>query len=393
MRRRHSILASLFAATAVVAASRPAGAITCDTLPGPLYISGSTAIGTLVGEIGKVLAEEPTPDTTVIYLGAGSCNGIDAILNGTPLAGSAEYWDATGTQQACDLPAGQVADIGVSDVFPSTCTPLPDGLPSDIGEFRGPVQAMTFVAPHASTEEAISAQAAYCIFGLGDASGVSPWTDTSIIFQRDQTSGTQRMIAKAIGVDPAAWMGTATVSSSDMLAKVVGASPAQGALGVLVADVGETNRATLTTLAYQHFDQDCGYYPDKTPSSHEKQNVRDGHYAIWGPLHLLSKLNGQGYPVKASARDVIGYITGTKPPPGGLDLIALEAQGHVIPQCAMRVSRTDEIGPLASYAPSGACGCYYDAVTDGSSDCATCSNPSACPADAPACNYGYCETQ
>jgi ABC-type phosphate transport system substrate-binding protein len=393
MRRPRPSLAAVLAALAVVAGSTRAAAITCDTLPGPLYISGSTAIGTLVGEIGKVLAQEPTPDTTVVYLGAGSCTGVDAILNGTPLTGSAGYWDATGTEQMCDLPAGQVADIGVSDVFPSTCTPLPGGLPSDIGEFLGPVQAMTFVAPHASTQESISAQAAYCIFGLGAGSGVAPWTDTTTIFQRDQNSGTQRMIAKAIGVDPATWMGTPTTSSSDMLAKVVAATPADGALGILVADVGETNRATLVTLAYQHFDQDCGYYPDKTVSGHEKQNVRDGHYAIWGPLHLLSKLNGQGYPVKASARDVIGYLTGTKPPPGGLDLIALEAQGHVVPQCAMRVSRTDEIGALASYAPPGACGCYYDAVTDGSSDCATCSNPSDCPSDAPVCNYGYCETQ
>ncbi len=391
--RSLTLAPAVLAALAALTASPRASALGCETLPGPLYISGSTAIQTLVGEIGKVLAAEPTPDTTIVYLGAGSCAGVDAILNGTPIVGSASYWDSTGTQQMCDLPASQVADIGASDVFPSTCTPLPGGLPHDVGEFLGPVQAMTFVAPKASTEESISAQAAYCVYGLGDGSGVDPWTNTSVIFQRDQNSGTQRMIARAIGVDPAAWMGTPSTSSSDMLAKVSAASPAAGALGILVADVGETNRATLVTLAYQHFDQDCGYYPDKTASSHEKQNVRDGHYAIWGPVHLLSKLNGQGYPIKSSARDVLGYLTGTKAPPGGLDLIALEAAGHVIPQCAMRVSRTDEIGPLASYAPPGACGCYYDALTDFSTTCATCSNPSECPSDAPVCNYGYCETQ
>jgi hypothetical protein len=394
MRRPQRTLAALLAALTVAAvAERHADAITCDTLTMPLYVAGSSAIGALVGEIGKVLAQETPVTTTVVYLGAGSCVGIDAILNGTPITGTAEYWDASGTQQACDLPAMQVADVGVSDVFPQTCTPLPGGLPANIGEFHGPVQAMTFVAPHASMQESISAQAAYCIYGLGNNSGVDPWTDTTIIFQRDQNSGTQRMISKALGMDPSTWMGTPTTSSGDMLMKVSGAMPTEGALGILVADVGETNRATLVTLAYQHFDQDCGYYPDKTAVDHEKQNVRDGHYAIWGPLHLLSKLNTQGYPLKAGARDVIGYITGTKAPPGGLDLIALEAMGHVVPQCAMRVSRDEEIGPLSSYAPQGACGCYYDAVTDGSSSCAPCANSSECPADAPSCNYGYCETQ
>ena len=44
--------------------------------------------------------EDRRPTRTVVYLGAGSCNGVDAILNGTPITGSAEYWDATGTQQS-----------------------------------------------------------------------------------------------------------------------------------------------------------------------------------------------------------------------------------------------------------------------------------------------------
>jgi ABC-type phosphate transport system substrate-binding protein len=385
----------LFAAgsLAILLAGRGASAADCSTLTGPLYVAGSSAIQTVVGEIGKVLAAEPTPDTTVVYVNAGSCVGVDAILNGTPLSGTALYWDSTGAQQTCDLGAAPVADVGVSDVFPSSCTPLPNGLPHDVGEFLGPVQAMTFIVPVASTQASISAEAAYCVYGLGDGSGVDPWTDVTTIFQRDATSGTQQMIAHAIGVDATRWKGTATTSSGDMLAHVTGATNPESAMGVLVADVGETNRATLRTLAYQHFDQSCGYYPDRDATSHEKQNVRDGHYAIWGPLHLLSKLNAQGYPVSPAARDVIGYITGTKTPPGSLDLVALEAGGHVIPQCAMRVSRTEEAGPLASFAPPGACGCYYDFVSDGATTCASCINAGTCPSDAPVCSYGYCETQ
>ena len=54
---------------------------------------------------------------------------------------------------------GVQADIGVSDVFPSTCMALPNGLPSNVHDFSGPVQTMTFVTPHASTQESISAEA------------------------------------------------------------------------------------------------------------------------------------------------------------------------------------------------------------------------------------------
>jgi len=144
-------------------------------------------------------------------------------------------------------------------------------------------------------------------------------------------------------------------------------------------------------LAYQHFGQTCGYYPDLDETSNEKQNVRDGHYAIWGPLHLLTILNNSGYPKNPQVADIIGFITGTKAAPSGLDLIALEAQRHVVPPCAMRVRRTDEMGPMQSFAPPQACGCYYDKVANGSTTCTPCRNKTECPASASVCSYGYCE--
>ncbi len=163
------------------------------------------------------------------------------------------------------------------------------------------------------------------------------------------------------------------------------------AIGILSTDVAQESRPILSVLAYQHFGQTCGYYPDREITSNEKQNVRDGHYAIWGPLHLFTVLNNMGYPLKPVVADIIGFMTGTKAPPLGLDLIALEAQRHVVPQCAMRVKRTEEMGPLASFAPSGACGCYYDKVANGSTSCTPCMSKTECPGSAPTCSYGYCE--
>jgi hypothetical protein len=288
---------------------------------------------------------------------------------------------------------GVLADVGISDVFASTCFQLPGGLPATVADILGPVQTMTFVAPAASEQRSISAEAAYYVYGFGADSGVPPWNDETVMFHRDDQSGTQRMIAAAIGVPPTRWKGVTATSSGDLLMRISMASLISSSIGILASDVAQDNRTSVRILAYRHFGQSCGYYPDSDEIQNDKANVRDGHYAIWGPLHLLTRLSGLGYPVSSVAANVIGYLAGTKPAPPGLDLIALEAQKHVVPQCAMRVKRVQEMGPLASFAPPGSCGCYYEQVANGGTSCKPCAASLDCPASAPVCSYGYCETQ
>jgi ABC-type phosphate transport system substrate-binding protein len=378
--------------------TRPASAVDCAALPGAVYVTGSTAARPFLAAVGKLLAGQ-APPITVVYAGQGSCAGPDAILNGTPLKGigaaGPTYWDSAGAELKCDVnvEVPLLADVGISDVFATTCFRLPGGLPSNVADFLGPVQAMTFVVPRSSPETSISAEAAYYVYGFGVSSGVEPWTEETAIFRRDELSGTQRMVAAAIGVDPGRWKGTSTTSSDDLRKKMDATKLPARAIGILSTDVAQENRATVKVLAYQHFGQSCGYYPDREEASNEKANVRDGHYAIWGPLHLFTRLNGSGFPIKPSAGDLIAYLAGTKTAGDGLDLIALAAQRHVVPQCAMRVKRSSELGALASFAPSGSCGCYYDKVANGGTACALCGGPRDCPASAPVCSYGYCETQ
>jgi ABC-type phosphate transport system substrate-binding protein len=381
-----------------LAATRPAAGADCTTLANPVYVTGSTAAKPILAAIAKVLVAQ-TPPVTIVYAGQGSCVGVDAILNGTALRGSGttalSSWDESGAEAKCDLPttAVAVADIGVSDVFASTCFSLPGGVPSNVQDFLGPVQAMTFVVPKQSSERSISAEAAYYVFGFGAGSGAKPWTDESWILHRDDQSGTQRMISAAIGVGPSRWKGTVTTSSSDLLSHLTAPGTGAQALGILSADVAQANLGTISILAYQNHGQACGYTPDRDATTNEKINVRDGHYAIWGPLHLLTRVTNTGYPATPAVADVIGYVTGTKVAPPGLDLIALEARTHVVPECAMRVKRVQEMGALASFAPSGACGCYYEKVANGRTACQPCMSSNDCPTTAPACSYGYCETQ
>ena len=398
MFKKPPLIGAALATACTVALATPGTAVgvDCTTLSNPVFATGSTAAKPLLAEIGKYLTTQ-SPPTSLVYLGQGSCAGVDAVLNGTPFDNSAttalSTWDASGTEQKCNLPATTpvLADIGISDVFATTCFALPGGLPSDVADILGPVQAMTFAVPKGSPERSISAEAAYYVYGFGKNSGVVPWTDESTIFKRDGLSGTQCMIAAAIGVPPTRWKGTATTGSADLLKQLSTATLRESALGILAADVAEDNRAILNVLAYQHTDQRCGYYPNRDATSNEKINVRDGHYAIWGPLHLLIRLDGNGYPVNRAAADVIGYLAGTRTAPSELDLIYLEAQRHVVPQCAMRVKRMQEMGPLSSFSPANACGCYYDKATNGVTSCTPCQQNADCPENAPVCSYGYCE--
>jgi hypothetical protein len=201
------------------------------------------------------------------------------------------------------------------------------------------------------------------------------------------------MLGAAIGVPPDRWKGQVATSSGDLVTKITGSTKPEATIGILTAEVAGANRATLSTLAYQDTDQTCGYWPDSTASGFDKSNVRDGHYAVWGPLHLLTKLDGMGYPINKGAGDVIAYLTGTKIAPGGFDLIALLAGASIIPACAMQVRRVSELGPLTSFAPERACGCYFEEVATGKTSCKACMSDVECGETAPKCNYGYCETQ
>lgn len=74
-------------------------------------------------------------------------------------------------------------------------------------------------------------------------------------------------------------------------------------------------------------------------------------------------------------------------------LLDAEISKSLVPQCAMRVTRSEEMGPLLSFSPAFQCGCYFDFKTNGKTACAACAAPGDCPASAPACNFGYCEAR
>jgi hypothetical protein len=185
-----------------------------------------------------------------------------------------------------------------------------------------------------------------------------------------------------------------TTNSSDLeRSDVISSTNPAGTLGLGEIDYAEdaVGSVNLHELAYRHYGQSCAYYPNSTATAHDKRNVRDGHYVGWGPVHLVARVNAQGVPVSTAAGQIINYFIGNAPVPNH-DFLSLVIARHLVPQCAMSVKRTGEIGVPQPFAPAPSCACFFDNAT-GVTTCPTCKTNADCPASAPACNLGYCEPQ
>ena len=365
-----------------------------------VVVSGSTAIQPFFAVLAPILAAG-SPAYQIVFQPSGSCAGVDTQLN--PDSGKrtikdlpgrpALLYDATGAPTECTLgAAGQVTDVGVSDVFASSC--VASYAPSaTVAEYLGPIQPMTFVVPAGSSQTAISAEMGHVVFGRGAQDPASaPWTDPALYLVRNSGSGTQQMLARAISIDAKKWWGTDAGSSGKVrdTLKAVASTRADNAIGILSTDIADAERGRLRILAFQAEQQLCGYYPDSSPFSRDKAAVRDGHYTVWGPLHFYAQVNN-GVPTSAGAQALLTRFTLTK-----LDKPLLDAiiKIGLIPTCAMKVQRKVEMGPISAFSPDYQCGCYYEATVEGgaaSPSCKPCAGPSECPADKPACNLGYCE--
>jgi hypothetical protein len=382
------------------------------SLPNPIYVYGSSAVKPLIAALGNSLWSQ---SVTIVYVDkGGSCDGVNAIVNGNLVSGTGLYYPGTlddagaPTVANCNIPisdggtGGQPVDIGVSDVWAESCPNVtPDY--SKVGDFFGPNQIMTFVVPQKVTAyKNISGEAAYFVMGK-PASGkiVGPWKDSTKLAVRNARSGTQTMIGKAIGLDASLWIGKDAGSSGGVETAMRSANdtdpdPSQY-LGILSTTESERDRAFVTVLAFQELGKKCAFWPNSSLTAFDKTNVRNGDYPIFGPLHLMTKVGSQGGdPTNPVVKQIINYFTGKADPPGGkTQLIDLEIKNYTVPQCAMRVKRGTEMGPLTAYTPDLPCHCYFEKMAIGTapSSCKTCTMDAECTGANMVCGYGYCEAK
>ena len=385
--------------------------IACSSLVNPLYVmTGDTQVPVLK-TLGKALRQSANPITLVWYA-TGSCTIIDALYHGTPLTQIPSYipgdaaWDpSTGAVPSCALEiGGRNVDIGIPIVFPAACSS--DTPPADLAAFKGPVQSMLFVVPHAASPVAISSEQAALVFGTGPTANIAPWTDQNFYFIRTPTKGVEVSLGALIGVPPAQWHGQQIAASNDVATKVAASTQPEKTIGILGSETFDsaTNRTNLKALAFQAVSQTNGYLPDSTATAFDKRSLREGHYVAWAHVFYLTKVSstdggapdgGVPEPVNANAKLFIDILTNTANPgiPSGLDPVALVAQKGIVPLCAMAVTRSTEGGPLSLFAPPDPCGCYYESkLSTGTvpASCVTCTASASCTGGT-TCRHGYCE--
>jgi hypothetical protein len=383
--------AAVAAALATWIATRPAHAQACNTLPSPVYGVGGSAPTQLFAKLGKALSAA-TPPQTIVYQSPGACLGPQYLLDGTTMTGTATYWNAAGTALSCSLPlTGQVPDFGAGGTYASFCPGVPSPVPATLGDFLGPIEVFDFIVPKASSQTVISAPAAYFVYGFGAQSQAAPWTVPSEIIKRNANSAAAILISLAINVPVADFQGVDGVSNAGSVTDVASAATPENAIGFASNETVATSLSSVNVLAYQHYNQTCGYWPSSTQAGFDMQNVRNGHYPLWSSLHFYATTNASGAVTDAAAAQLIGYFTHTVTPPAGVDVDALAAQVGEVLDCAMEVKRASDFGTLEPYAPAAPCGCFFEENATGSTTCTACTTDAGCPASATHCRMGYCE--
>ena len=395
------LLVSCGIAISIAICSPADAAPVCDTLPHPIYLQvGDTQLN-LMKRLGRALRDNTAKPITLVFITSGSCVNIDNFYHHTakitanmqylPSIAEDSTWLPASPTLACTPPTGGVfPDIGNSALFNSACTT--EVPPATVKLTIGPTQAYVLAVPKASSATAITYEEAYFLFGFGPillqsmASAIAPWTDETQLFIRTATKSTLLAWGANISVPAAKWHGVAFDGSTMVVSALQAATTPDTAIGILGAEVYDANRTTLSSLAFRAKSQYAAYFADSTPTSRDKQNVRDGHYTVWSPTIWMNNVTGPT-PDKPDTQYVIDLIAG-KPvtPAPNFESSVIVANVGLVPDCAMRVTRTFEGGPLSIYKPSTSCVCKFKNVVDATT-CQTCTT--TCTTGT--CRDGFCE--
>lgn len=290
-------------------------------------------------------------------------------------------------------PAGtpQSVELAIGATYLSSCPTLP-AMPADTAVVNGPNQAYGFIVPKASSQIAITAEEGYLAFGFPEAEGdAQPWTVQNLRFIRGTTASTTLTTSANIGLTAGQMKAVAQTTSLILLNAVKDAVNVEATIGTLGTELFDQDRSLVKFLAFKGFKQKYAYYPDATSTSYDKQNVRDGHYLPWSPTPYIYVKDGAGDPADARVKRVVELLFG-KRAEADVDGLKQVVDSGLVPQCAMKVKRDLDGGPLSLFSPAEPCGCYFEAhVPQGATTCTACTGDGNC--NGGKCRYGYCEAK
>lgn len=395
---------SLLLLLAASALPSRAEALLCSSLPEPTYLTATPSAEPLVQKVASLLQRSDSQRTTVIYQIRPSCKGLEILVKDNLPAscateacmrGKALFYtlDPRDTEpKECDLDsAGTKADLVLSDVFPQSCPAYATSSPSGIIDTTGPVSPYTLTMMKSATEPAILAEEAHFVYGAGRAANIKPWlSDAAIVHLGTQDSGTL-ILGQRIKLTPARFRGTVVVTAEDLINTLY--TDSEHGIGILPTTLADRRRSELRPLGFQAIGQKGAFFPDRRSTSFEKQNVRDGHYPLWGYLHTVLQKDpaNPSQPLSKKGARLSDIFLG-KNTVGGQDSLLLAVQNGYVPQCAMKVTRASDSTTMTVFAPGEPCHCFFEHnISQGNLTCQQC--PTGTCASGGVCRRKYCEAQ
>lgn len=394
-------------AAVVVTGTFPASALAApcaDEVTGKaIYGAGGSAITPTLKNVAIALQNVPEKQRlTVLFHDPGACAGYDLWRVPDPtLEASFRYWNVDGVEHTCEAPQSVIEFAHMGNT-PALC-PGNVPLPSDARQFVGPVQTINLITHADSSQDKVSAEALYHIFGLGpgvEERQVAPWTNENAIYVRRTNSFVHQLVAGSVQV-PAANFRLPEAQFLQRNQEIVDAIDIFGDAGNPEATLGYVSGSNagagedagqIKSLAYQHFEQSCALLPDSSPIRRDKLNVRTGQYWLWTPAWFFARVDGDGAPLNSHVGDLIHWFDGTEEPPDGADVQELIAQSGDVPLCAMHAIRSEgDLSPVQSFAPDAPCHGWYEYVATGSTAYQACDDTDECDGDGEVCRLGFCE--
>lgn len=406
---------ALISMTAAARAQEPA----CSDLPDEptgdaipkIYIENGDTQEPLVKRLGKALMQSSSK-LRIIYRNRPTCNIRNDLFNhaemikvedgSTPrpvrYIPAADDFDPGAPAPTCTVPESSPAEpiaLGIGATYLSSCAQTP-AQPADIGVFDGPVQAYGFITNKSSSQVAITAEEGYLAYGFSEGTGeASPWTVQNLRFKRGNTASTTLTMASAIRLLPTQ-MKTADASGTSelLITAVMNSANPEATIGILGTELYDQRRDDIKLLAFKTFGQRYAYFPDSTNTSFDKQNVRDGHYLPWSPTPYIAKVTpGTSDILDPNAKRVFELVMGTRTA-DDVDGLFHVVQTGLIPECAMKVTRTGDGADLSLYEDPAPCGCYFEKnVPQGTTTCTSCTEGNDAPCNGGVCRFGYCEAR
>lgn len=395
----------------------------CTFLPNPIILYGTTAVQPVIASFGGRLSQLEPP-VSLLYLKQDGCTAVTALSSNSNVAGSAEFYsmvDGKPKIDTCSLGGlGKVfPDVALADVYWETCPESrgagaprvraqavngEDGAPAPV-DFQGPTQAAVFAVPRVNFSTThLSLNQVRDVLACGAKGGIFPFVDRGQIFGYMYNAGDQGMkqmtyACLELGLDKLCrencdpnydWNG-------DIASALLRSIKPDTAIGYLSNEVYDLYRDHLKSVAIQGPGQEKAFFPDSDATSRDRLMVRDGHYMVQGPLHMVAMAGPDNVPLSVQARRFANWMQQKPEMPGEatlpFNIIDVFAETGVVPACAMRVIRYTDGGPFTPYRDPQPCGCYFESQATGVAvpcGCNPCKDKSEC-GQAQVCSYGFCE--